>query len=294
MTENEIKIKEIFKDEFIILIEKIEKDFVTNYNKKTNNFLLHHFDSNTIANMVFVSSFESKSGFTIEKCARKIANITYEVPPIIYSSQNIKGKKVVLENNISKHEPEKNQIIVTDIDIDNSDLTSKISKFNNDNKANNQKPSTLTQEKVKELLSIAENYKISDDNTKVKPVDLAFRDHSGILHIFELKLGGDLDSSNAPSNVEKLLKIYVGINDPNSKIYFATIYDKDKGKTWSGSIKKYLSFDDMCLIGEKFWEKILPPDVNYNKLIELYEEALKEINLNSSIQTLIKNVTVEN
>lgn len=40
-----------------------------------------------------------------------------------------------------------------------------------------------------------------------------------IWNVMELKAGGDLDSSNAPSNVEKLLTIYVDMGLDNCKAY---------------------------------------------------------------------------
>lgn len=52
--------------EFSRLLENIEGDFRTNFIKKRYNFLLSQLDKNITANMVFVSSFESKSGFAIE------------------------------------------------------------------------------------------------------------------------------------------------------------------------------------------------------------------------------------
>ena len=68
-----------------------------------------------------------------------------------------------------------------------------------------------------------------------------------------MKAGGDLDSSNAPANVEKLLTIYAGLNVPNSKAYFATLYNKNgEGNTWTGAVKKHMAFPEMFLIGKSF------------------------------------------
>ena len=55
------KIKDIVLEEFTRLISLIEADFVVNYNKKVNNFLLSQMDEQITASMVVVSSFESKS-----------------------------------------------------------------------------------------------------------------------------------------------------------------------------------------------------------------------------------------
>ena len=63
--------------------------------------------------------------------------------------------------------------------------------------------SGVTQESIKkELLPLADKY-ATQNSIFTKPVDLAFFDGQD-WNILELKAGGDLDSSNAPSNVEKL------------------------------------------------------------------------------------------
>ncbi len=66
------KIMQIVIEEFSKLMELIEDDFATNYKRKVNNFLLSQMDEQITASMVFVSSFESKSGFAIETCAKRI------------------------------------------------------------------------------------------------------------------------------------------------------------------------------------------------------------------------------
>ena len=66
-------IKKIIVEEFSNLTILIEKDFVSNYKRKVNNFLLSQMDEQITASMVFVSSFESKSGFAIETCAKRVA-----------------------------------------------------------------------------------------------------------------------------------------------------------------------------------------------------------------------------
>lgn len=57
-------IKKIVVEEFSKLTNTIESDFKSNYRRKVNNFLLSQMDENITASMVFVSSFESKSGFS--------------------------------------------------------------------------------------------------------------------------------------------------------------------------------------------------------------------------------------
>ena len=117
---------------------------------------------------------------------------------------------------------------------------------------------------------------------------MAFFDGSDWV-VLELKAGGDLDSSNAPANVEKLLTIYAGLNVPNSKAYFATLYNKNgEGNTWTGAVKKHMAFPEMFLIGKKFWNIILPDGIMYERFTELYKMALEELDLNSRINEMIR------
>ena len=269
MTNTELQIKNIVYEEFLKLISNIEGDFKTNFVKKRYNFLISQLDETITANMVFVSSFESKSGLAIETCAKRIARLKFgdENVPIIVNPRNIKHN--INPNTIS------GQIIVTDIDTDNGELRGNISTFRATNvaagKGSSRSESGVTQASIKTLLPMAQKYKARD------------------WVVLELKAGGDLDSSNAPANVEKLLTIYAGLNVPNSKAYFATLYNKNgEGNTWTGAVKKHMAFPEMFLIGKKFWNIILPDGIMYERFTELYKIALEELDLNSRINEMIR------
>ena len=74
----------------------------------------------------------------------------------------------------------------------------------------------------------------------------------------------------------------------NCKAYFATLYNKDgEGNVWTGSVKKHLNYPSMFLIGKRFWERILPDGVTYEKLTDIYCEALEKIDLNKRINDMI-------
>lgn len=286
LTKDEQQIKTIVYEEFAKLITNIESDFKGNYIKKRYNFLLSQLDENITANMVFVSSFESKSGFAIEACAKRIARMKFgdENVPTIVNPREIK-------HNINP-DTINGQIIVTDVDTDNGDLRGNISAFRANNVASGKGASRVesgvNQGSVKRLLAYAEKF-TQRGTVHTKPVDLAFFDGTD-WNILELKAGGDLDSSNAPSNVEKLLTIYAGLNIPNSKVYFGTLYNKDgEGNTWTGAVKKHISYPDMFLIGKNFWNKILPNGINYERFTELYKMALEELDLNARINQMIKD-----
>ena len=276
-------IKQIIVEEFSKLINLIEDDFSANYNRKVNNFLLSQMDERITASMVFVSSFESKSGFAIETCAKRIARLKFgekNVPAIV----NPRG----LKHSISV--PTSGQIVVTDVDTHNGDLRGQIAAFRANNEASgkgkNRVDSGVTQASIREkLFPLAEKYRTTSIYTK--PVDLAFFDGDR-WNIMELKAGGDLDSSNAPSNVEKLLTIYVDMGIEDCNTYFATLYNKDgEGKTWTGAVKKHLHYPSMFLIGTAFWNKILPDGLTFGDFSEIYRFALMEIDLNKRINNMI-------
>lgn len=280
-------IKKIIQSEFKVSIENIENDIKKNYQKKIHNFLLNQFDEETIANMVFVSSFESKSGNAIQKVARKIAQLKFgeENVPLIINPHNLQHN--IDENSLSE------QVIITNVNIsgNNGSLHGGIKNFMSLRQAQgrgfDRKESSVDQTTIKELLSL------SNDNISTtihtKPVDLAFFD-KGFWHLMEIKAGGDLDSSNAPSNITKLLTLYVSLNYENTKLYFSTIYNKNgEGKNWTGIAKNYLNFPSMFLIGSKFWETILPDEISFSDFVILYKDSLTELDINNRIHGLIKS-----
>ena len=279
------EIKRIVYEEFSKLINLIEKDFSTNYKKKVNNFLLSQMDENITASMVFVSSFESKSGFAIETCAKRIARLKYgdENVPSIVNPRGLKHN--IDENKVS------GQIVVTDVDTHNGELRGSIATFRAKNEAHGRgkkyiKSGVTQRSLIESLLPLSEQFRTNTIYTK--PVDLAFFDGEN-WNIMELKAGGDLDSSNAPSNVEKLLTIYVDMGVKNCKAYFATLYNKDgEGNTWTGAVKKHLSYPEMFLIGKNLWNKILPDGITFSDFEEIYKEALEEIGLNDRIVEMIQ------
>lgn len=278
-------IKSIVFEEFSRLIALIEKDFASNYKRKVNNFLLSQMDENITASMVFVSSFESKSGFAIEACAKRIARLKFgeqNVPTIV----NPRGlKHDIDETKIT------GQVVVTDVDTHNGNLRGEISAFRANNEATGSGKkrieSGVSQSSIKEhLLPLADKYRCGTIQTK--PVDLAFFDGEN-WNVMELKAGGDLDSSNAPSNVEKLLTIYVDMGIAHCKAYFATLYNKDgEGNTWTGAVKKHLAYPEMFLIGKNLWDKILPAGISFEQFENIYKEALEEIHLNERIVEMIR------
>lgn len=273
------EIKNIIRYEFSRLLTNIESDFIDNYGKKRRNFILNQMDEEIVASMVFVSSFESKSGNAMEACAKKIARLKYgetNVPKII----NMTDGPVNIEVT-----DDRTQLIATNVDIHNPVLQGRIEEFMKRHKASGRRnPSTLTQEVMKELIALGNDFLTDEIHTK--PVDLAFFDGTN-WNIMEIKAGGDLDSSNAPSNVTKLLTEYTGMHSLNCKAYFSTLYNKDgEGNVFKGCVKSYLSYPDAFLIGSQLWNLILPEPIKFDEFCEIYKSVLEELDLNNRIKAL--------
>lgn len=164
-------IKHIVFEEFSKLTTLIEKDFSGNYKRKVNNFLLSQMGENITASMVFVSSFESKSGFAIETCAKRIARLKFgeeNVPAIVNPRR--------LMHNIDECKIS-GQVVVTDVDTHNGNLRGEIATFRANNEASgsgrSRTESGVTQNSIREnLLPLANKYRCG--TIQVKPVDLAF------------------------------------------------------------------------------------------------------------------------
>lgn len=276
------EVKRILREEFDDLVHKIEQDFRKNYNKKRRNFIISQFDDETTAEMVFVSSFESKSGNTIERCAKKFAKLRYgseNVPDVI----NMTGHNIDITNDENK-----TQMLASHVNMSSAELGGEITTFRKNNMSQGRTPSTLNHEKMQELVQLGNEY--IDDKIHTKPIDLAFYDGQ-VWNIMEIKAGGDLDSSNAPSNIDKLLTIYTGMHTINCKAYFATLYNKDgEGHVWNGGVKKFLSYPENFLIGSQFWNKVLPGGIQFEEFCQLYNDVLVEIDLNARIRNLIRSV----
>jgi len=282
-------IKEIIKSEMTLLISRISEDFADNYKRKIHNWTLAEFDNVLVAHMVFVSSFESKSGNMFQAIAKKIAKLRYgeENVPRIFKGVGVTNEEVSqFEESFNGAE----QVILTK--INQSACQDFIALFKETHKAGgrgrSRNPSTLNQETIKEINR--QNFAQTEILTS-KPVDLGVYDpENDIIHIIEIKAGGDLDSSNAPGNVIKMLTEYAALGRNNSKLYFATLYNKNgEGNNWTGVIKKYLS-DEMLLIGKDFWEFLLPEHITFEDLKSLYNESNSELNINAKISELISNI----
>lgn len=282
------EITKIIHNEFYKLFTSLNTEFKKNYEKKRNNFIINGLGNKNIAYFSFVSSFESKYGNSMENVAKKIARLRYKKKYInLVNPHNIANSYICSST----------QNVVTNLDLDSPIVNSEITLYLTTHQGHGT-TSTLDNNVITGLLNLYNNTNLITPNLHYKPIDLAFYDDNNILNLIEIKAGGELDSSNGPKNIEKLLKIYVAANDSNAKVYFATLYDKSgvyttgrrKGerKIWTGSAKKFLKYPDMFLIEKQFWEKILPPEISFEEFNERYHTILSKMNIDQIVSDLIE------
>ena len=281
----------IIYNEMYTLLDKMVGDFNKNYDKKKYNWILSGFSPSIVSNMVFVSSFESKYGNMFENIIRGICELNYGKENV---PSTIKGVGIN-DDEFEKYARNFNksgQFIISKFDKKKNDGT--LSQFRADHIAQgsgrNRTPSTLTQSELPKLLS---KEPILASSIVEQPVDLAFYDKfEGNWKLFEIKAGGDLDTSNAPKNVEKMLKIYSSLGDKKANLYFATLYHKNgEGNTWTGIVKRHLG-EDSILIGKAFWKQVLR-DISFDEFMRIYQKAFTDTGFNDTLTKLI-NETAKN
>jgi hypothetical protein len=291
MIENDIK--KILKTYLEELLNKMVIDFPVNYNKKKHNWILNNLKESNVKNMVFVSSFESKYGNMFEDIATDIAKLTYgqqNVPNFIKGNDISETEFNDFVEKFTKKNKNKNmstkQYVVSGFNKKASSGT--ITQFMNDNKGSgmgaNKILPTLNQTNLEKFL---DNDFVYNAKIKENPVDLIIKDFNGNYNLMEIKAGGNLDSSNSPGNIEKMLGFYAALGIYNTKLYFSTLYNyKGEGNKWTGTITAYLA-EDMRLISQDFWNFVLPESVPFEDFKQIYFETNNEIGFTDKIDTLI-------
>ena len=268
------------------MLAALKKDTPDNFRRKANNFLLSQFDPDVLFYTVFTSSFESKSGNVLENCAKAIARLRYgpdSVPAVIQGLGST-------EEDVRRYSASSTdqQIILTRKKIGeiNHNAGAVLSLHRKSGRGKNQATTTGINQTIlrEEITNVV--YEDSDKLEK-KPVDLFIRVSNMESLCVEIKLGGGLDSSNAPAQLAKFLTTCVIAGSPKIEGYFATVYNKDgEGKRFSGAVRSYLA-DDMILAGSEFWAKILPGEISFEQFVALYHQSLKSVGMNVAIREMV-------
>ena len=286
MPDNTQATLDILKTELQIMLDALKKDTPENFKRKANNFLLSQFDPDVLFYTVFTSSFESKSGNALENCAKAIARLRYGSQSVPATIQGCGAT----EEDVQRHKSSSGdkQVILTRTKI--SDVARHangiLSLHRKSGRGTNRATTTgVTQSILREEII---NRTYEDSSTlEEKPIDLFIRVSETESLCMEIKLGGDLDSSNAPSQLAKFLTTCAIACAPKTEGYFATIYNKDgEGKRFTGTVRSYLA-DDMILAGSEFWIKILPNEISFDNFVTLYHRALEAIGMNEAIREMV-------
>ena len=292
----ESEIYEIIYVKMEELLNKMDEDYPEKYSRKLNNWMLEEFDKEIISNLTFVSSFESKYGNMFENIVKDIAKLKFgeeNVPETIIGfgvserEYETKRRELIIKNSkasnpkqyiISKYNKKENESILSDF------RNSRVAEGRGESRIE----SRLTQAELPKLLDGRLDY---EGEIYGQEVDLMIFDpEEEKIKLFEIKVGGDLDNSNAPKNIEKMLKIYSCLGDETSELYFATLYNKEgEGRPWNGIVKTHIG-EDCILIGKNFWNVILK-DITFNDFKEINKKVINDTNFNSRIKSLKNKYT---
>lgn len=253
------------------LAVSLQQDTRKNYREKVHNWLLSGMSPQRTLEMVFTSSFESKSGNTLEACARLIAKARYgdDAIPLVIKGLGATDEDVAQylasQKSKSRKPKKESQVILTRKKL--VSVTEYVTHVMNQNIG-----AGITQQVLKDEIV---NHSYEDDNTLyAKPADLFIQlpPPQNAVICMEIKAGGELDSTKGPGDIAKLLTVCaVG---RVTEGYFATLYNKNgEGRRFTGTVTKYLA-DDMILAGSAFWNKILPSGISFGKFREIYSQAL--------------------
>lgn len=282
-------ILDVLTAEMQTMLSALKKDTPDNFRRKANNFLLSQFDPDVLFYTVFTSSFESKSGNALENCAKAIARLRYgpdSVPAVI------QGLGATEEDVRRYTAPAADkQTILTRKKI--SEVTNRagsaLSRHRKSGRGRSQTTATGVSQSILRDEIVNVDYADSD-KLEEKPVDLLIQVSEAKSLCMEIKLGGDLDSSNAPAQLAKFLTLCAIANTPEIEGYFATIYNKDgEGKRFTGTVRSYLA-DNMVLAGSEFWTKILPDEISFEQFIGLYHQSLEAVGMNAAIREMVNTL----
>ncbi len=187
-------------------------------------------------------SLDSSIGNMLEKMAIKIASLHYDV------SQYVEGE-------ISREQTEYIAAILEEY------------------KRHVRKP------EVSDYADIYKLYKQSSSTHKRHESDYYLYDReTGMHHLIELKIGGDLDNKKARAEKEAILEQYcILVNSLGTadrvKIWFATAYNRyGEGNPWRQSRVLQFFAEEELLISAAFWNMVCKSEYGYRVVLDEYEK----------------------
>ncbi|WP_295068748.1 TdeIII family type II restriction endonuclease [Ruminococcus sp.] len=287
---HELLLKEYIKQQLEEMAENIKNKKDDNFQKRKNN-PFNCFNSEFSDNMGIGRSVDSQLGNRLQRIALFLSRLRFgviNVPNNIYLNINrYSGQIHVKTFSIFKdYKPVQNIYYCFDIGLLDQ------SNFIGPRTTQKIKDSGVA---VRDCVFLCDEdvlnnvYKVfieRDENRRGIPVDLTFflRTYDNIdNYSFELKAGGNLDTKNAQANVREVnsLKDLFSFTNYN-EAYFATCYDSIGNGEPDGSILGELEREKI-LIGRKFWERILPQDITYERFVDIYRTAFYDVGVEEKI-----------
>ena len=116
-------------------------------------------------------------------------------------------------------------------------------------------------------------------------VDLVVLDP--MIGICELESGGELDTSNVKGQPEKLILAGLALGKPELPLHFSLAYaNQGEGEPIRGGLPKYLTYQQEAsehagglLIGEQWWNRVLPPDLDYEDFVQAFQSKVAELDV---------------
>lgn len=127
------------------------------------------------------------------------------------------------------------------------------------------------------------NYPVDLLTLSIKEEDTGEKKIIEDLFVYEIKMGGNLDTKNAPSNADEVLKnknmfSFVA----NSHSFFATCYGE-----CSQSVKSAMESKNCELLTpDDFWAKVLPLELTFKDFIDKFKVAFENSKIESAIENL--------
>lgn len=284
--------------ELTSMSENICNNYRENMENRTKNPFLCFEDDSIKKYMALGRSFDSQLGNRIQRIIFFLARKKYGdimVPNIVSLDLNERSREMHMTLyaapiDLAKEKQNKDfdpfaQYIYIGKKTDRAKIKSKL-------KIKARSDGLLTKEYV--LKSCSDEVIKSYNKMKGKqyPVDLltlsaSENDNSGKidleLYVYEIKMGGNLDTKNAPSNADEVSKnkiIFSFIK--NSHSCFATCYGSCSPAVKNAIKKK----KGELLSPEMLWKRVIPSEISYEDFIEKFKKAFKS----SSIEKVLQNL----
>ena len=278
ITANFTKIMEARKENpFLIIDEKINK--CMGLGRSTDSQL-----GNRMQSIVFYAArlkygdnvVPNVVSITLDENTNKVICTCYYIP---LSKYDITFHKV---NGRIKQQAYK-QIVFVNKDITIQTVSKKLAVVDNAQK-NIKRYEISFEVKEKEKFEYLKKYQ------KKEKIEIDLLLFKSIIETFEIKLGGGLDTKNAPANIKEIseLKELFAFSNSNHT-YFATCYGNGSeavSKSFDNSQKPF-DQNDKILKNTMFWDLVLPKEVPYEEFINLYKTSFKKAGINKALKLLI-------